>query len=99
MDTASGIRDSNLDMRAAVLKENSMKRRKLGNSALAVSALGLGCMRMSFSCGPAKDKQKLSESFRRTPVGTESPQTGAWFRRNRNVKRSFPRHQNQSVTF
>ncbi len=35
-----------------------MQKRKLGNSGLEVSALGLGCMGMSFGYGPAKDKQE-----------------------------------------
>ncbi len=34
-----------------------MKKRKLGNSNLEVSALGLGCMGLSFGYGPAVDKQ------------------------------------------
>ena len=36
-----------------------MKKRKLGRSNLEVSALGLGCMGMSFSYGPPKDKQEM----------------------------------------
>jgi len=36
-----------------------MQKRKLGNSNLEVSALGLGCMGMSFSYGPPKDKQEM----------------------------------------
>src|SRR6188768_4438452 len=36
-----------------------MKMRKLGNSGLEVSALGLGCMGMSHGYGPAKDKQEM----------------------------------------
>ena len=36
-----------------------MQRRKLGNSTLEVSALGLGCMGMSFGYGPAGDKQEM----------------------------------------
>ena len=36
-----------------------MKKRKLGNSGLEVSALGLGCMGMSFSYGPPKDTQEM----------------------------------------
>jgi aryl-alcohol dehydrogenase-like predicted oxidoreductase len=36
-----------------------MQKRKLGKSGLEVSALGLGCMGMSFSYGPAKDKQEM----------------------------------------
>ena len=36
-----------------------MQQRKLGNSGLEVSAVGLGCMGMSFSYGPAADKQEM----------------------------------------
>src|SRR5512137_548469 len=36
-----------------------MHKRKLGSSGLEVSALGLGCMGMSFSYGPPKDKQEM----------------------------------------
>jgi aryl-alcohol dehydrogenase-like predicted oxidoreductase len=36
-----------------------MQKRKLGNSNLEVSALGLGCMGMSFSYGPPKDKGEM----------------------------------------
>jgi aryl-alcohol dehydrogenase-like predicted oxidoreductase len=36
-----------------------MQKRKLGNSGLEVSTLGLGCMGMSFSYGPPKDKQEM----------------------------------------
>jgi aryl-alcohol dehydrogenase-like predicted oxidoreductase len=35
-----------------------MKKRKLGNSNLEVSAIGFGCMNMSFAYGPAADKQE-----------------------------------------
>jgi aryl-alcohol dehydrogenase-like predicted oxidoreductase len=37
-----------------------MRKRKLGKSNLEVSALGLGCMGMSFSYGPPKDKQEMT---------------------------------------
>jgi len=36
-----------------------MQQRKLGNSGLEVSALGLGCMRMSFGDSPVGDKQEM----------------------------------------
>ena len=37
-----------------------MQKRKLGQSNLEVSALGLGCMGMSFSYGPPKDKKEMT---------------------------------------
>jgi aryl-alcohol dehydrogenase-like predicted oxidoreductase len=36
-----------------------MQKRRLGNSSLEVSAIGLGCMGMSFSYGPPKDKHEM----------------------------------------
>jgi aryl-alcohol dehydrogenase-like predicted oxidoreductase len=41
-----------------------MKKRKLGRSSLEVSALGLGCMGMSWSYGPQKDKQEMLSLLR-----------------------------------
>ena len=41
-----------------------MKKRTLGKSNLEVSALGLGCMGMSFSYGPPKDKNEMISLIR-----------------------------------
>ncbi|MFN6539881.1 MAG: aldo/keto reductase [Nostoc sp. EkiNYC01] len=41
-----------------------MQKRKLGNSNLEVSAIGLGCMGMSFSYGPPKDIQEMTALLR-----------------------------------
>ncbi len=41
-----------------------MQKRKLGKSGLEVSALGLGCMGMSFSYGPPKDKNEMTAVLR-----------------------------------
>jgi aryl-alcohol dehydrogenase-like predicted oxidoreductase len=42
-----------------------MKKRKLGKSGLEVSAIGLGCMGMSFGYGPAKEKQEMIALLRK----------------------------------
>jgi aryl-alcohol dehydrogenase-like predicted oxidoreductase len=42
-----------------------MQKRKLGKSGLEVSAIGLGCMGMSFSYGPPKDKQEMISLLRK----------------------------------
>jgi aryl-alcohol dehydrogenase-like predicted oxidoreductase len=41
-----------------------MQKRTLGKSNLEVSALGLGCMGMSYSYGPAADKQEMIRLLR-----------------------------------
>lgn len=43
-----------------------MEKRKLGNSGLEVSALGLGCMGLSFGYGPATDKKEAVKLIRAT---------------------------------
>lgn len=43
----------------------SMRKRKLGNSGLEVSAIGLGCMGMSFGYGPAADKKEMITLIRK----------------------------------
>jgi aryl-alcohol dehydrogenase-like predicted oxidoreductase len=45
-----------------------MKKRKLGKTNLEVSAIGLGCMGMSFAYGPAHDNREMS-SLLRAAVG------------------------------
>ena len=42
-----------------------MKKRKLGKSNLEVSALGLGCMGMSFGYGPPADKKEMISLIRK----------------------------------
>lgn len=42
----------------------NMQKRKLGNSALEVSALGLGCMGMSYAYEPAPDKKEMISLIR-----------------------------------
>ncbi len=41
-----------------------MQKRKLGKSTLEVSAIGLGCMGMSFGYGPAGDKKEMISVIR-----------------------------------
>jgi aryl-alcohol dehydrogenase-like predicted oxidoreductase len=41
-----------------------MQKRKLGNSNLEVSAIGLGCMGMSYAYGPAGDKREMISLLR-----------------------------------
>ncbi len=41
-----------------------MQKRKLGNSGLEVSAIGLGCMGLSFGFGPATEKEQAATLIR-----------------------------------
>jgi aryl-alcohol dehydrogenase-like predicted oxidoreductase len=50
--------------RTAFLKGEAMKKRKLGKRNLEVSAIGLGCMGMSFGYGPAADKTEMISLIR-----------------------------------
>jgi aryl-alcohol dehydrogenase-like predicted oxidoreductase len=47
-----------------MVKQLNMKKRQLGNSGLEVSALGLGCMGLSFGYGPATEKQEAIKLIR-----------------------------------
>src|SRR5207249_11471726 len=47
-----------------VLEGHAMQKRQLGNGNLEVSAIGLGCMGMSFGYGPAADKQEMISLIR-----------------------------------
>src|SRR3984957_15183169 len=40
---------------------SAMQKRRLGNSGLEVSALGFGCMGMSWSYGPPKGKKEMTD--------------------------------------
>src|SRR5215468_9019936 len=48
-----------------MIMETRMPERKLGKSGLDVSALGLGCMGMSFGLGPAADKKEMVSLIRK----------------------------------
>jgi aryl-alcohol dehydrogenase-like predicted oxidoreductase len=47
------------------MMETKMQKRKLGNGGLDVSAIGLGCMGMSFGYGPAADKNEMIALIRK----------------------------------
>ena len=48
----------------ATTSEDTMEKRTLGKSGLEVSALGLGCMGMSYGYGPAGDRQEMISLIR-----------------------------------
>jgi aryl-alcohol dehydrogenase-like predicted oxidoreductase len=58
-DSRVGLDKPTAPSESSIPKEKAMQKRKLGSSNLEVSALGLGCMGMSFGYGPAGDKQEM----------------------------------------
>jgi aryl-alcohol dehydrogenase-like predicted oxidoreductase len=62
LDTSHSASGRSLDSQSSM--ENQMKKRKLGKSGLEVSALGLGCMGMSFGYGPAGEKNEMISVIR-----------------------------------
>jgi aryl-alcohol dehydrogenase-like predicted oxidoreductase len=56
--------DSRITKTLGITGVEKMQKRKLGNSNLEVSAIGLGCMGMSFSYGPPKDKHEMTSLLR-----------------------------------
>lgn len=76
------------------LEGETMQNRKLGKNSLEVSAIGLGCMAMSFPYGPPKDKKKMIDLlhgavkrgttfFDNAEVYARSPTKNSWARRLR----------------
>src|ERR1700729_3215657 len=63
-DTGSTTLDLSLGDERNTSKGETMQKRKLGNSNLKVSALGLGCMGMSVGYGPAGDKNEMISLIR-----------------------------------
>src|SRR5882762_4386272 len=49
---------------ASINKRQTMETRKLGKSGLEVSAMGLGCMGLSFGYGPATDTREAIKLIR-----------------------------------
>ena len=75
-----------------------MQKRKLGNSNLEVSALGLGCMSMSHGYGPPGDKTKMIELIRAAVAhGVTFFDTAEVYGPYTRTKRSWARHLRRSA--
>ena len=55
-----------------------MQKRKLGKNGLEVSAIGLGCMGMSFSYGPPGDEQEMIALKSMAPLPTKPWSARRW---------------------
>ena len=56
--------ETEIAFRQVTAERREMQQRKLGNNELEVSAIGLGCMGMSYGYGPAGDKQEMISLLR-----------------------------------
>src|SRR5678815_4694877 len=56
--------DNDITIQMSTTESQTLQERRLGQSNLEVSAIGLGCMGMSFSYGPPKDKQEMTALLR-----------------------------------
>ena len=93
LDTSHSASGRSLEMQSST--ENQMKKRKLGKSGLEVSAVGLGCMGMSFGYGPAGEKNEMISVIRAAvELGVTFFDTaevyGPFTKRNLSVKRWRP---------
>src|SRR6202050_1942034 len=59
-----GIRGREKSLAGANSQGDIMQKRKRGKSGLEVSTIGLGCMGMSWSYGPPKDKEEMTALLR-----------------------------------
>jgi aryl-alcohol dehydrogenase-like predicted oxidoreductase len=60
----SQANDNDITLQMSTTESQTLQERRLGQSNLEVSAIGLGCMGMSFGYGPPKDKQEMTALLR-----------------------------------